>query len=54
MGCVYRGTDGKPKRAKNWKKAFVQTTHKFDPFLNTEVWGQRFLMNKYKYVKNFK
>ena len=37
MGTVSRGTDGKPKKSKNWKKAFVQTTHKFDPFLNTDI-----------------
>ncbi len=25
----------KPRKEKNWKKVFVMTTHKFDPFLNT-------------------
>ena len=35
MGKVYRDMSYKPKKAKNFKKAFVVTTTKFDPFLNT-------------------
>lgn len=35
MGTVYRGMDQKPKKGKNWKKAFVLTNNKIDPFLNT-------------------
>lgn len=34
MGKVFRGMDQKPKKAKNWKKVYVMTTHKIDPFLN--------------------
>lgn len=35
MGPVYRGLDTKPKKGTNWKKVFVLTSHKIDPFLNT-------------------
>lgn len=34
MGKVHKSYEHKPKTAKNWKKVFVMTTHKFDPFLN--------------------
>lgn len=34
MGKVHRELEHKPKKDKSWKKAFVLTTHKFDPFLN--------------------
>jgi hypothetical protein len=37
MGEVYRSNDNKPKKAKNWKKVFAITNHKFDSFLNSQV-----------------
>jgi hypothetical protein len=35
MGKVYKQYEHKPKLGKNFKKVFVLTSHKFDPFLNT-------------------
>ena len=35
MGTVTRNMDNKPKKGKNWKKAFVMTQHAFEPYLNT-------------------
>jgi hypothetical protein len=35
MGKVLRDMTHKPKKAKNFKKVFVVTGQKFDPFLNT-------------------
>lgn len=35
MGTVKRGLDQKPKKGKNFKKVFVLTNNKIDPFLNT-------------------
>ena len=35
MGKVTRkGQEHKPKKLKNWKKAFVMTKYQIDPFLN--------------------
>ncbi len=39
MGKVHKELTHKPKKDKNWKKAFVLTTHKFDPFLNQSDWS---------------
>jgi hypothetical protein len=37
MGEVSRDMQSKPKKAKNFKKAFVVTSQKFDSFLNTSL-----------------
>ena len=44
----------KPKKAKNFKKAFVVTTTKFDPFLNTssDWFTTQFFIGLFSEAKN--
>jgi hypothetical protein len=35
MGKVYRGADRNPHITKAFKKVFIMTKHKIDPFLNS-------------------